>query len=1121
MTRKTSAVTLALLLAFILSVPSLVLAQSSTSGDITGVVTDPTGAVVSGARVTAVNIDKGRTITTNTNSSGYFRFALLSPGNYAITVTSSGFQETTRKVKLAVGQAPAVDFKLAIASASGVVEVTAEAGGIQTNNGNISTSFNQSQIENTPNPGNDLTCYVQTAPGVIMNTLSGYGNFSSFGLPATSNVFTINGMTDNDPMANINYSGATNLMLGANDISEVTVVNNGYLGEYGGLAGSNVNYITKSGTNAWHGNAEYFYNNDTLNANSWRNNFTNTAKTFSLAQQYAGSIGGPIKKDKAYIFFNAEGLYLDLPPTGSNVTVPTPEIQSAILNNLANQTEKDFYRDHIFPLYNAAGAAHSANLVPAPANGAGPGCPDPVSLSGAAATFVNNGGACANQFTSTTSSRQHENMEMGRFDYNIGPIDHAYLHIRRDVGYQASITDPISPLFNLVSPQPEYDGQLSETHTFGNNSVNQFNLSGMYFGMVFNVPNVNAAKTAMPFTLNFAGDTFTQLGGYEYAAQGRNGTHYQIADDFSHIWRNHNLKFGVNFVRDDLTDFGPLSLSQAGYSAGEDLSSFFDGVNYFYLQNFVSNGRTSAPIASYGLGIYAQDEWRARQNLKLTFTLRAEHNSNPVCQIGCFSRFASSFNQVDPTLPDSQSLVSNQSQALTKFDSINWQPRFGFAYTPFGASSDLVIRGGFGIFIDKLPLTITDYMLANAPFENGYQLAGVSLATSPALAAAQNAIFQSGFASGQSANPTSPNYNPNFPALTLFVPAASLHSPQYQEWNLEVQKGLGRYDTLSLNYVGNHGIHEPYVNWGVNAYDPNGFGGLFVSSMAPNPNFSTVAQVNTDAVSNYNGITISLRHQYRGLQLQFNYTWSHALDEISNGGILPFSGGVLGLADNSSVLTPQDPNNLRLYNYGNADYDVRHNLSASWVWETPKLQNKVLNVIASWTTAGTVFWHSGTPYTVVDTLLESTLSGQNDGNAVFANQLVPGVQSCGAGSALAPCPVMTGGFASVSPSGSTAPGLSWGNQRRNQLYGPGYFNMSMSFMKKFSIPHWESGKLAAGAQFFNIFNHPNFDQPVNDVRSNSYGQILRGINTPTTIYGASSGFDLSSREIQLRATLTF
>jgi hypothetical protein len=206
---------------------------------------------------------------------------------------------------------------------------------LQTDNADVSTSFSQTQISQVPNPGNDLSYIAQTAPGVIQNTQGGNGNFSAYGLPATSNLFTLNGQNENDPFLNLNNSGATNLLLGNNDVEQATVVTNGYSGEYGTLAGANVNYVTKSGGNNFHGNALYWWNGDVLNANSYFNNQSGTPRPFVNANQWAASIGGPIKKDKTFFFLDTEGLRFVL-PTSLNVRIPSAQFASATLANLAN-----------------------------------------------------------------------------------------------------------------------------------------------------------------------------------------------------------------------------------------------------------------------------------------------------------------------------------------------------------------------------------------------------------------------------------------------------------------------------------------------------------------------------------------------------------------------------------------------------------------------------------------------------------------------------------------------------------------------------------------------------------------------------------------------------------------
>ena len=275
-------------------------AQSLTSGSVTGTVTDPSGAAVPNATVTLKNNDTGAAQNTTTNSTGAYRFALLNPGSYGISVKATGFQGMQQNVSVAVGQSSTVDARLEVASAATTVEVTAQGSVLQTDNGNVSTTISPQIVAEMPNPGNDLSYYVQTAPGATMNTQAGYGNSATYGISATSNLLTVDGMNENDPFLNLNNSGATNLLLGANDVQTATVVNNGYTGEYGTLAGANVNYVTKSGTNKFHGNLEYFWNGRVLNANDWFLNNSGVPRSFDNANQWAASIGGPIKKDKTF-----------------------------------------------------------------------------------------------------------------------------------------------------------------------------------------------------------------------------------------------------------------------------------------------------------------------------------------------------------------------------------------------------------------------------------------------------------------------------------------------------------------------------------------------------------------------------------------------------------------------------------------------------------------------------------------------------------------------------------------------------------------------------------------------------------------------------------------------------
>src|SRR5579864_2998480 len=783
--------------------------QSLTSGGVTGTVTDPSGAAVPNATVTLKNNDTGAAASVTSNDTGAYRFALLNPGSYTVSVAAPGFSGVHQNVSVAVGQSSTVNVKLEVAASATTVEVTAQGGVLQTDNGNVSSTISPEIVENMPNPGNDLSYYVQTAPGATMNTQGGYGNSATYGISATSNLFTVDGMNENDPFLNLNNSGATNLLLGANDVQTATVVNNGYSGEYGTLAGANVNFVTKSGTNKVHGNAEYLWNGRVLNANDWFNNNTGTPRAFDNANQWAASVGGPIVKDKTFFFVDTEGLRL-LIPTSTPVNIPSPQFQTAALATIPG-SETTFY-NNLFSLYNnAPGASRATNSLPSG------GCDGTVTLAG--------GAPCALKFQSNINNLTTEWLMTARVDQNIGNRDRFFIHFRSDHGLQATITDPLNSALNAQSVQPQYEGQIQETHQIGANSVNQFILAGSWYSAVFGPPNMAKALALTPYQLDFSGGFFATPGSAFYGTwpQGRNVTQYQISDDYAWQKGAHSMKFGVNFRRNDLTDYTPggffATIPLALFSAE---SSFYNGTTDVFEKSFST--RPTQPLALYSLGLYAQDQWAVRQNLKITLSLRAQHNSNPVCQTNCFARLADSFLNAshDPNQPYNQAIRTGLHQALPDYQSISWEPRLGFAWQPFGGNT--VIRGGFGLFSDVFPGTVATLFDTNPPLKTSFITSGALAPTDPASAEtaanASDQAFISGFNSGLTFGQIQ-SAVPGFSPPTFTTSARNIRYPKYEEWNFEVQQAIGTKNSFTLNYVGNHGYDLSAENAGYNAYcDP-------------------------------------------------------------------------------------------------------------------------------------------------------------------------------------------------------------------------------------------------------------------------------------------------------------
>src|SRR6202021_2574229 len=360
-------------------------------------------------------------------------------------------------------------------------------------------------IENLPNPGGDITYFAQTAPGVVRNTDGGNGNFSAVGMPGTSNLFTINGMNDNDPFLSVNNSGASNLALGSNDIAEASVINNAYSGQYGQYAGSQVAYITKSGTNEFHGDAIYNWNGRALNADQFFSDQVGQATPFNNFNQWAAGFHGPIKKNRTFFDADYEGLRNLLPGSSTLTLIPSPQFQSATLQNLSangNAAEIPFYQQ-VFKVYNNAPGAGSA--IPVTSDGDG-GCGG-LTFTGLAA-----GVPCALQFRSTPPNLNHEYLWSARVDHTFSDSDRGYIRVLRDNGFQPTYTSPFGSTFNAQSIQPQMSGQVSEIHTFGPNTVNQLGGSVLFYAAIFGEANQSGALSALPTLLAFPGGEFLAVG---------------------------------------------------------------------------------------------------------------------------------------------------------------------------------------------------------------------------------------------------------------------------------------------------------------------------------------------------------------------------------------------------------------------------------------------------------------------------------------------------------------------------------------------------------------------------------------------------------------------------------
>jgi hypothetical protein len=627
----------------------------------------------------------------------------------------------------------------------------------------------------------------------------------------------------------------------------------------------------------------------------------------------------------------------------------------------------------------------------------------------------------------------------------------------------------------------------------------------------------------------FSDGSFSTLGGeLDDFPQGRNVTQSQFNDDVSWTKGKQTLKFGATFKRDDTTDDDPQSLSQfssaleygpesslAANPATLPISSadfFGNGQLLQASQSFPQ--RASAPIAQYNLGLYVQDQWQFTPNFQLTAGIRVEHNSNPVCQVSCFARFSTGYSNVAAGLdtPYNSVITSGLHQAFNGLQAVAVDPRIGFTFSPSN-HPNTVIRGGFGLFTDIFPATVADYLLNNPPFSVVFAASGL---TSPSVAGSvtgalvsSNAAFQTAYASGGSYNSIT-SVDPNFTQPNIYNIDPNIHYPTYAEYSLQIQQQIGKSTSFQVGYVGNHGYHEPWVNNGVNMF---GFGGAPASAALPA--FAEVNEIESAANSNYSGLVASIKHQSKILTLQFNYTYSHALDEVSNGGFLPFGYDSVGNANPSTI----NPFNLAQQNYGNADYDIRHSLNGDYLIYIPYFGGPRA-LTENWILGGTAFLHTGFPFSVFDGDVTGSLE-PNYGGEVLAQIVNPSVaRHCGINKS-SPTTSCFGSTATASSPDFADP-TGFGGQSRNQFTGPGYFNTDFTMMKGFKIPGLESGLLQVGVEAYNIINHPNFLNPdTNFSDGPGFGVITATASAPTSVYGSGLGGNSSARILQLKADFKF
>jgi hypothetical protein len=1148
---------------FMFAVTCLLLAealgQGETTSAIVGEVTDTTDAVVPGATVTITNHETGLKRSARTDDAGRFNFSQLKPGTYSVKVDASGFEPLQNdNVVSGLGQKQRVDFTLKVARSNEVVEVNSEVPLINPENSNTSTTLNAPALENLPNPGGDLTYPLQFAPGALINTAgssndfvggsNGYGNVEFNGLPALSNGYIVDGLETNDPLTNLNSGLSTNLVLGLNSISEVTVNTLSYSVDQGRYGASQIDYVTKSGTNQFHGNLYELWNGSLLNAADYFTNATpGNHKPRSTVNHFGGSLGGPIKPDKLFFFFDSEWVRIALPIVTPTI-VPGAAFQQYVLQQLplglvdaqgntiypAAPQEVPFYQE-MFSLYANTSGTPTAIL----------GCP------------LAAGDGCANRQSVSHSSDDHEQVQTARVDYNINQKDTAWFRFQADTGMQAVWTDPINPVFDALSPQPLYSFAAGHTHVFSQNLVNYFNPAFSWYESLFGPSNFQKTLSAFPIVLQGSGaNPFTPVGGLDNTwIQGRRASRFFINDNLAWSHGAHELRFGTNtriFRLNDF-DFGEGTVPTVTYA---NLQQFIYGVANTASQTFPSNA--NEPFNFLNLDLYAQDTWKVTRKLTWTFGLRDTFNDNPLNPHDQVARLGGSFTSISHGVnqPLNAAIQTHLGNLFSSTPLAILQPRTAIAWQ-FEPKS--VIRTGFGIFSDILPGSVADLLGANPPYDKTFQggllgtvgskgsagcdpvfgctaIAPAETNSSIGAVIAANQIFTSGFPKGR-LSCASPQANPAIclpPVAITAIPNGELHAPYFMQWSLGVEHQFGTTASLHAQYVGTRAVNQPYST------QVNGYQTVCQGCFAPFPylqptdsRFGAVTQFSTGANSHYNGLQLSTTKRLgHGLQGQVNYTLSRCMDTVSNGGFLQFSAG--------GILSPLPGELAR--DYGPCDYDIRHNLNGQYLYQLPvKVRRHALGyALNGWQISGTAFWHSGVPFSVLSTPYSAGGNGIVQGSGpefaslvpgvpLYEHHPIPGVTQPGTLQWLNPDAFVS----AVDPStgqcngGDSPQNCQFGNLGRNALRGPDFL-WSDFYLTKF-FPLTEHVKLRFEGQFFNSFNHPNFNLPTvvqagipgQPSTQTGFGALTSTTSPPTGLLGVGLGGDSTPRMIAFQARLEF
>ncbi len=1057
-----------LLLAVILA--SALATAQSFRGSIRGTVTDPSGAVVANAHVSARNIANGQTRETDSAADGGYVLPELSVGTYEVAVTVSGFEKATQRIEVQVGVDTTGDVQLVLRGRE-VITITADAPLIETTRDVLAQVVDEKLVNELPLNGRDFTKLVALSPGAtvepsgVAGTQFGFGQFNINGNRDRSNNYLLDGTDNNDPYFNnsalnqVGITGAPATLLPIDAIEEFNLQSH-FGAEYGRNSGSVVNIITRSGSNQLHGTAFGFLRNSALDARNYFN--TEPRKTVFQNSQFGASVGGPVIHDKTFFFGAYEGQREN---NGSDFRIFVPT-QAKIAQAQAV----------------ALSTGQITQINPALTNVLGF---YPASTTGVIDSAVRDKNNLDGFIAKIDHNFSHNELLTGRYafgkSYQIFPLG-----LNGGFGKGSRLAP-----FSQTSPTRTQLVSLSLLSTLSSNKVNEIRFGYSRYRTSFSSLdakfdpatlglNLGNGKLGLP-EFDFSTSSLENLGAQGFSVpRGRTSQTLQYLDNFTWVRGKHTVKFGGEFRRAAVENFND-NLERGIFSFSPDPSAIpacsvpsppafctdetVLSLANFYLGNaFVSalTGDTHRTTYNNGLAFFAQDDFRVASKFTLNLGVRWEY----------FGPISEKHNLLSNIGTDGQlAMVGTDGlKGAYQRDLNNFAPRVGFAWN---ARNNTVIRGGYGFYYDYVP---QDLFIASFTSSAG-------IATNPIGPSAVNPLSFDGTAFNGS-NPGAPILTPvTSGPFNIFATPRKFATPYVQNWNLNVQQRLAPNTSLEIGYVGSKGTKL------VRLYDANQPDANFNN---PNPNFFTVDTLAPISGSVYHALQTTLRLQNQhGFSGFATYTWGKSLDDASDG--IDFTAG---------AAFPQDSTNLRAER-GPSTFDTRHRFTAALNYDLPTW-HAAGKLGSGWQLNWIASVQSGRPIPIV--------TSNDNSNRFYFNQrpnVNPGVNPIR--SHWNPVTGYLNPDAFLQPADGT-----FGNLGRNSVFGPGYRNLDFSITKNTQIV--ERMKLQLRAEFFNVFNHPNFALPNGSVGSGPAGVISA---TPDVAQGNPGLGGGGPRVLQLAAKLVF